>query len=78
MKLRSRFLPVAAAAALALAACDADEDVAEPGVEDTETGADTGATAEPDEADDAVEAVSLAAAAGRYPEFVEELRSRLG
>jgi len=28
--------------------------------------------------DDAVEAVSLAAAAGRYPEFVEELRSRLG
>ena len=57
MKLRSRFLPAAAAAALVLAACDADEDVAEPGVEDTETGADTdGATADDAAADGAGDA----------------------
>ncbi|MFA9446958.1 hypothetical protein [Egicoccus sp. AB-alg6-2] len=37
MKLRSRFLPVAAVAALALAACDAGDDAQDPGIEDTET-----------------------------------------
>ncbi|GGI09233.1 COG4315 family predicted lipoprotein [Egicoccus halophilus] len=39
MKLRSRVLPAAAAAALLLAACDAGDDAQDPGVEDTDTGA---------------------------------------
>lgn len=52
MKLRSRFLPVAAAAALALAACDATDDVADPGIEDTEVDPDTTDPDATDPADD--------------------------
>ncbi|MFA9432798.1 hypothetical protein [Egicoccus sp. AB-alg2] len=51
MKLRSRFLPIAAVAALALAACDAGDDAADPGIEDTETGADTATDEGADETD---------------------------